>query len=147
MVNPEPGKFNWSWTDRVLDRLVNTHRIEPIIDLVHYGTPVWMEQSFSDPAYPERVAEYAAAFADHYKGLCYWYTPLNEPRINAWYAGRLGWWPPFQQSWRGFLRVLLALCRGICLTEQAIRATESEAVVVHVDASDLYVSNVPKVPN
>src|SRR6266576_2771439 len=74
MVNPEPGKFDWSWTDRVLDRLVNTHRIEPIIDLVHYGTPVWMERSFADPNYPERVAEYAAAFAEHYRGLCYWYT-------------------------------------------------------------------------
>src|SRR2546421_6975385 len=27
-VCPEPGRYDWSWTDRVLDRMVNTHRVE-----------------------------------------------------------------------------------------------------------------------
>src|SRR5205823_5487269 len=134
------------WTDRVLDRLVNIHHIEPIIDLVHYGTPVWMEESFADPNYPERVAEYAAAFAEHYRGLCYWYTPLNEPRINAWYAGRLGWWPPYAKSWQGFTSVLTQLCRGICETQRAITEVEPGAVFVHVDATDLYVPSDPSDP-
>src|SRR5437868_6174435 len=35
-VNPRPGEYDWSWSDPILERLVLTHRIEPIIDLVHY---------------------------------------------------------------------------------------------------------------
>ncbi len=142
-VNPSPGVFEWSWTDRVLDRLVNHHRIEPIIDLVHYGTPNWLKGSFLDPEYPERVAEYAREFARHYRGMCYWYTPLNEPRVNAYYAGRLGWWPPHRKSWRGFVGIMAQLCRGICLTQRAIVEVEPRAVFVHVDATDHYEAHDP----
>lgn len=145
-VSPAPGEFDWDWTDRVLDRLVNIHRIEPIIDLVHYGTPIWMERAFLNPDYPSRVAEYAHAFAEHYRGLCRWYTPLNEPRINAWYAGRLGWWPPYGRSHSSYVQVLTAICKGICLTQRAIREAVPDAVLVHVDASDLYVPAVPDDP-
>lgn len=137
-VEPRPGVFDWTWTDRVLKTLVDAHRIEPIVDLMHYGTPDWLIGSFLSPDYPRRVAEYARAFAEHYQGLCYWYTPLNEPRINAWYAARLGWWPPYRRSWKDFAAVLVALARGIVETQQAIAAVEPEAVFVHVDATDLY---------
>ncbi len=137
-VEPEPGRFDWSWTDRVLDTLVNVHRIEPIVDLMHYGTPGWLAGSFLDADYVQRVAEYARAFAQRYRGLCAWYTPLNEPRINAWYAGRLGWWPPHGRSWRSYAAVLAALAKGIVTTQRAIAEVESAAVFVHVDATDLY---------
>jgi len=142
-VCPQPGVYDWSWTDKVLDQMVNVHGVEPIIDLVHYGTPLWLEQSFFNPDYPQYVADYAGAFAERYKGLIYWYTPLNEPRVNAWYAGRLGWWPPYAKSWRGFVCMMLQLCRGICLTEQAVRNNEPDAVMVHVDATDLYIPADP----
>ncbi len=134
-----PGTYDWSWTDRVLERIVLKHRIEPIIDLVHYGTPLWLEHAFLNPDYPQHVADYARAFAERYRGLCHWYTPLNEPRVNAWYAGRLGWWPPYARGMRGFVHVLLQLCRGICRTQLAIAEVEPKAVFVHVDATDLYV--------
>jgi beta-glucosidase len=137
-VCPQPGRYDWAWTDPVIERMVRTHRIEPIVDLVHYGTPLWLENSFLNPDYPSHVADYAHAFAERYRGLCYWYTPLNEPRVNAWYAGRLGWWPPYARSWRGFARVLAQLCRGICRTQQAVAQAEPDAVFVHVDATDLY---------
>lgn len=139
-VEPRPGEFDWSWTDRVLETLVNTHGIEPIIDLVHYGAPGWLEGSFLNPDYPERVAAYARAFAERYQGLCYWYTPLNEPRVHAWFAARLGWWPPYRRTWRDFAAVLVALSRGIVLTQKAVASVEPEATFVHVDATDLYLT-------
>jgi beta-glucosidase/6-phospho-beta-glucosidase/beta-galactosidase len=142
-VNPQPAVFDWEWTDRVLDRLVNTLRIEPIVDLVHYGTPLWLTDSFLNPEYPDRVAEYAQAFAKHYRGLCRWYTPLNEPRVNAWYAGRLGWWPPYGRGMRSYLSVLTAICKGVCLTQKAIEEVVPDALFVHVDASDLYLPSDP----
>lgn len=142
-VCPGPGRYDWRWTDAVLERMVRDHGIEPILDLVHYGTPTWMERAFDDPDYPARVAEYAHAVAERYRGLVRWYTPLNEPRINAWYAGRLGWWPPYGHTPRAFCRVLLQLCRGICLTQRAIADAQPNAVLVHVDATDLYVAAEP----
>jgi len=141
-VNPAPGEFDWRWTDEVIPALVATG-VEPIIDLVHYGTPTWLLDSFLNPDYPERVAEYAGAFATRYRDLLRWYTPLNEPRVNAWYAGRIGLWPPYRRGWSGFTEVLLQLCRGIVLTEAALRAALPEVVLVHVDATDLYQSDDP----
>jgi beta-glucosidase len=138
-LEPRPGEFNWAWTDQVLTRIVEKG-IEPIIDLVHYGTPLWLDGSFCSPAYPERVAAYGQAFARQYRGLFRWLTPLNEPRVNAWYAGRVGQWPPYQRSWSGFARVLVAICRGIVLTEAAVREVVPELVSVHVDPTDLYSS-------
>jgi beta-glucosidase len=136
-VEPQRGQFDWSWTDRVLARIVR-HGIEPIIDLIHYGTPPWLTGSFLSPGYPDRMAEYAGAFARQYHGLFRWLTPLNEPRINAWYAGRVGQWPPYRRSWDGFAQVLVAICQGIVQSEAAVRAVVPDLVSVHVDPTDLY---------
>jgi beta-glucosidase/6-phospho-beta-glucosidase/beta-galactosidase len=146
LVNPRPGVFNWRWADRVLERLMAVHRIEPIVDLVHYGTPVWIKRSFLDPDYPQRIAEYAAAFAGRYRGLCSWYTPYNEPRIGAWWAGKLGRWPPYLRGNRGFIRVITQICRGICLTQRAVTEIQPDARFVHVDATDLYRADDPQNP-
>ncbi len=137
-VEPSPGVFDWTWTDRALDQLLDAHRIEPIVDLVHYGAPAWLEGSFFSPDYSARVASYAHAFAERYQGRCYWYTPLNEPRVHAWYAARLGWWPPYGRSWSAFARMLVALSRGIVETQRAIASVSPEARFFHVDATDLY---------
>ncbi len=142
-ICPRAGSYDWNWTDKVIDTLVNRHHIEPIVDLVHYGTPQWLDRSFLNPDYPALVSDYACAFASHYKGTCSWYTPLNEPRVNAWYCGRLGWWPPYGRSWRWFLRILIQISRGICLTQAAISSIEPRAVFVHVDSGDLYVPQRP----
>lgn len=136
-VEPERGRFDWSWTDRVLTRIVGCG-IEPIIDLVHYGTPLWLTGSFLSSEYPDRVAEYAAAFARQYRGLFRWLTPLNEPRVNAWYAGRVGQWPPYRRSWSGFAQVLVAICRGIVQAEAAARSVVPDLISVHVEPTDLY---------
>jgi len=142
-VNPTPGVFDWSWSDQVVEYLVTKLKVEPIVDLIHYGTPLWLENSFFSDEYPERAAEYAEQFARHYKGACYWYTPLNEPRVNAWYAGRLGWWPPHGKSWKSFVKVMTQIAKGICLTQQAIAEVERDATFVHVDASDLFLAKDP----
>lgn len=136
-ANPEPGKFDWDFADRVFDRFEQIG-VEPIVDLVHYGTPEWLKDGFLNPDYPERIAEYAAAMAERYKGRLRWYTPLNEPRITAWYCGRIGWWPPYARSWKGYCAVTLAVCRGIVETCKALHAVDPEIVLAHVDPTDIY---------
>ena len=41
-VEPEPGRFDWSWTDQVIPYMVEEMGITPIIDLIHYGCPFWL---------------------------------------------------------------------------------------------------------
>jgi beta-glucosidase len=132
-VNPAPGKFDWSWTDEAIPEL---HRlgINPILDLVHYGAPLWLEQTFLDPAYPELVAEYAAAVAERYGEFIRLWTPLNEPRVHAHFAGATGAWPPYRRGVRGYTQVMVALARGMSRTIAAIRRVRRDAVIVHVEA-------------
>jgi beta-glucosidase len=133
-VNPAPGVFDWQWIDQALDYLVNRVQILPIIDLMHYGTPLWMENTFINASYPERVAEYAYAFASRYKDLIRYYTPLNEPMVNALYCGRRGEWPPHLEGDDGYVKVLMQVCRGVALTERALREADPGAVIIQVEA-------------
>jgi len=141
-VQPEPNKWVWTWPDQTFNRMLE-RGIEPIVDLVHYGVPPWLQGGLLDNEFPERMAAYAARVAERYKGQLRWYTPLNEPRINAWYAGMLGWWPPHKRGWKGFTRVLLSICRAICLTHRALKDVDPEIVSVHVDPADLYYTHDP----
>jgi beta-glucosidase/6-phospho-beta-glucosidase/beta-galactosidase len=142
-VNPEPNRWEWEWSDRALERLLQLG-IDPIVDLVHYGLPLWLEGAYLNPGFPARMAEYAGRLAERFRGRIRWYTPLNEPRVTAWYCGKLGWWPPYQRGWRGFVAVMLAVCRGIVATTRALHSVDPEIVPVHVDATDLYKSDDPE---
>jgi beta-glucosidase len=136
-IQPRPGTWEWEFVDRAIDRLL-VLGIEPIVDLVHYGLPPWIDGAYLHPDFPSLMADYAAKVAERLHGRVFAYTPLNEPRITAWYCGRLGWWPPFRHGWRGFVAVMLGACRGIVETVRALRSVDPEILVAHVDATDLY---------
>ncbi len=91
----------------------------------------------ANPDYPELVAAYAAAFAARYKELVQWYTPLNEPLVNAQMCGRRGVWPPYLKGDKGYVRVMMALARGIRRTVEQIRAVQPSAMMVQVEATGL----------
>ena len=139
-IQPTPDTWDWSFADTALNGLLD-RGIDPIVDLVHYGLPPWLDGAYLSPDYPARVAEYAGRMAERYAGKIFAYTPLNEPRITAWYCGRLGWWPPFAHGWRGFVRVMLGVCRGIIETVRALETVDPEIVPYHVDATDLYLAD------
>ncbi len=136
-VEPQPGQFDWSWTDEVIPYMVNDLKITPVIDLMHYGCPLWLKDEFASPDYPSAIAAYAAAFAARYHHLVTWYTPLNEPIVNALMCGRRGVWPPYLKGDKGYVRVMMALAVGICRTVEEIRRVQPEAMMVHVEASGL----------
>lgn len=137
-VQPAPGLWDWEWSDRVLDRLANTHGIIPIVDLMHYGTPLWMDNSFLNVDYPQRVAEYMGRAAERYGGrnggLTRYFTPHNEPMVNAEFAGLRGEWPPYLVGDDGYVKLLMQIARGIVHGTRAIRRACPDAVVVQVEA-------------
>jgi beta-glucosidase len=136
-INPATDTWDWSFADATLGRMLELG-IDPIVDLVHYGLPAWIDGAYDHPDFPQYMAEYAARLADRFCGRIRLYTPLNEPRVAAWFCGKIGWWPPHRRGWRGYLRVLLACCRGIVETVRALHTVDPGIVPVHVDATDLF---------
>ncbi|MEY8037784.1 family 1 glycosylhydrolase [Saccharopolyspora cebuensis] len=136
-VEPEPGRFEWDWVDRVVARLAELG-VGCIVDLVHYGTPLWLDNAFLHPDYPKRVAEYAVALAERHGDVLREWTPLNEPVVNAERCGQEGAWPPYLRGDTGFAAVLLRLAEGICRTQEALAEVRPGASFVHVDAGLRY---------
>jgi len=136
-VEPEPDKFDWKWTDKVIPFLAEELKILPIIDLMHYGCPYWLKREFANKNYPQFVARYAAEFAKRYKGLIKWYTPLNEPIINSLMCGMRGLWPPYMKGERGYIHLMLQLAKGIVRSVDAIKEIDPDSVMVHVEATGL----------
>ena len=133
-INPAPGRFVWDWLDRVVDRLEELG-LETIVDLVHYGTPTWLDNQFLNHAYPQHVAEYAGRVAERYRGRLHAYTPLNEPLVNITFCGESGVWPPHLTGADGYVKLARAIARGIVETQRAVAdATGGEATSVHVEA-------------
>lgn len=133
-VEPASGRFDWSWTDQVLEAMVHRFHLTPVLDLMHYGTPLWMENSFINSRYPERVAAYASAVGYRYRGLVDVFTPLNEPMVNVDFCGRRAEWPPYLEGDDGYVKLLMAISRGIIETIQALRAAQPDCTLVQVEA-------------
>jgi beta-glucosidase len=136
-VEPQQGEFDWRWTDEVIPYIVEELQITPIIDLMHYGCPFWLRKEFANPDYPRAVAAYAAAFARRYQKLIKWYTPLNEPLVNALMCGRRGIWPPYARGDQGYIRIMLQLVRGVLRTVEALKTVDANAQMVQVEATGL----------
>lgn len=136
-VEPNRGQFEWEWVDKVLSYIVDELGITPIIDLMHYGCPFWLQREFANIEYPIAVAEYASAFAGRYKDLVRWYTPLNEPIVNSLMCGKRGLWPPYQRGDGGYLRVMMQLVKGIRNTVAAIKEIDPDSIMVHVEATGM----------
>ncbi len=132
-ANPRPGEYDWAWIGRSLEHLVGKLGIIPIIDLIHYGTPLWLENGVLNHEYPERIAEYASAFARQFRGLVSHYTPHNEPQISALFGGYRAYWPPYLVGVDGWTKVGLNVGRGIVLTSQALRAEVADATLISAD--------------
>lgn len=133
-VNPERNRWDWSWLDQVAARF-DELGLTCVVDLMHYGTPTWLDNEFANHDYPQRVAEYAARVAERYRGTFDVFTPLNEPMLNALYCGAHGYWPPYLRGDDGLVRLVRALSAGIVETQHAVAAVSPDASFVHVEAA------------
>ena len=138
LVHVAPGVFDWSQLDERLDYAVRGLGLTVVADMVHYGTPTWLEGAFADPRYPAVVAEFCGAFAERYRGIVDHITPLNEPLTTASFCGLRGVWPPALHGWTGWTTVTLGIAEGVRRSVSAIRAANPDAVIVHVEASSLF---------
>ncbi|GEN50404.1 family 1 glycosylhydrolase [Alkalibacterium pelagium] len=137
-IEKKPNEFDWEWTDKVMRYFKSNVELTPIIDLIHYGTPHWLEDEFSNPSYPEVVARFAKAFAERYGSFIKYYTPMNEPYVTAEFCGLNAVWPPYLEGLSGFYQIMTQAGKGIILTQKAIHEVVPDAVFIHVDATKRY---------
>jgi beta-glucosidase/6-phospho-beta-glucosidase/beta-galactosidase len=142
LVEPEEGRVDFRWLDEVMAEMQRLG-LHCVLDVMHYGTPLWLANAFLDPRYPELVARYAAAVAQRYPGVVDDVTPLNEPMVNAVWCGRDGRWPPYLTGEDGLVAVLIPLARGMVATQRAVAAVRPDARFVHVDAGFLWEGHGP----
>ncbi len=76
-IQPARDQWDWRWADGPLEQLIELG-IDPIVDLVHYGTPAWIDGAFTNPEYPALVAEFARRVAERYQGRIHCYTPAQR---------------------------------------------------------------------
>lgn len=137
LVHLAPNRYDWSFLDELIPFAVDELGLTIVADLVHYGTPRWLTESFADRAYPEAIESFARAFASRYRDRVTHFTPLNEPVTTASFCGLRGVWPPGLTGWGGWVAVGVPIAIGMVRTTLAIRDANSDAVIVHVEASTL----------
>ena len=142
-VEPRPGEFDWSWTDQVAAHAEKLG-LAIIVDLMHYGTPLWLDNSFINTSYPEAVARYSRAVAERYAGTWNEFTTVNEPVWNAVICGERGTWPPYLTGQDGFVKVMTQIARGMVRAQQEIQTVNPAAQFINVEAGFLF--SGPTVP-
>ena len=101
-IEPQPGAFQWAWTDQVLTETAAAGLV-PVIVLD--GSPAWARDSvdrpppgalendlpwrLAPPAAPETFARFAAAFARRYRDTVRFYQIWDEPNIAPHWGNRL----------------------------------------------------------
>ncbi|MDB5956884.1 family 1 glycosylhydrolase [Ramlibacter sp.] len=126
----ERGSLDWTWSDPRIARLRELN-VRPIAGLLHHGSgPAWTD--LLDPAFPELLAEYAAAAAQRYPDIDAW-TPVNEPLTTARFSGLYGVWYPHRRDDESFVRALLNELRGTQLAMRAIRKVNPRAQLVQTE--------------
>ena len=140
-IHRGPGRYEWAFTDSVV-RAMDELGITPLMDLLHFGVPDWLE-NFQNPELPERFAEYAEAFALRYPQVRF-YTPVNEMYVAARTSALDGAWNEQLRSERAFVTATRHLARASVLAMQAIRRVRRDAVFVNSESSEFFQACCPE---
>ena len=142
VIEPSPGRFDWSYAD---ERMAEFDKlgIDLMMDVMHFGTPTYLKQAVGDPEFPEALERFTTAMVGRYSGQVKTWCPYNEPLVSALFSGDLGFWPPYQRKWRGYMPVLTRIVQAVSRGIRAIRATAPDATVLLCDASETYKTREP----
>jgi beta-glucosidase/6-phospho-beta-glucosidase/beta-galactosidase len=136
-----PGQYEWSWLDKVMAEMRELG-IRPIIDLVHFGLPDWLD-NFQNPEWPMYVAEYARAFAERYPWVRF-YTPVNEIYVTAQFSAAFGWWNERQMSDHAFVTNIKHCVKASMLAMRAILDLRPDAIFIFSESTEYVHPGSPK---
>ena len=138
-IETSPGRFDWS----IADERINAARemgIDLYLDVMHFGTPLWLTQAAGDPEFPESLERFTEAMVSRYASSVTTWCPCNEPLVLALFSGDFGFWPPHSRKWRGYMPVLARIVQAVSRSMRAIRRVQPEATILHCDNVENYKS-------
>jgi glycosyltransferase involved in cell wall biosynthesis len=115
-----------------------------MLDVMHFGTPLWLKQAVGDPEFPEALEQFAEKLAGRYGTEVKAWCPFNEPLVSALFSGDMGFWPPHQRHWRGYMPVLSRVVQATARATRAIRRAAPETPIVLCDAAENFHSRDPE---
>ena len=134
-VEPEPGRYDWSETDRLLGGLRDAGAVV-ILDLVHHTCyPDWLSDGFRGPDFGPAFVRLAEAVATRYPWLPA-YTLLNEPFTTLFFTGEQSFWPPYDRGSAGFTRMMLSVLPALSEAAACWRQLVPAAHHVWVDTAE-----------
>ena len=143
LLEPQRGTFDWSYGD---ERIAEFEKlgINLLLDVMHFGTPLWLKQAVGDPEFPEALERFADQLVSRYRGSVKVWCPFNEPLVSALFSGDFGFWPPHSRKWRGYMPVLSRIVQATSRGIRAIRRAMPEATVLLCDASENFKTRSPQ---
>jgi beta-glucosidase/6-phospho-beta-glucosidase/beta-galactosidase len=132
-IHRAPGKYDWSFADEVMNEMQRLGII-PILDLLHFGVPGWLE-NFQNPELPVHFADYADAVAGRYPWVRY-YTPVNEIYVTAKMSAKDGAWNEQLRDDRSFVTALKHLVAASILATHSIARRRPDAVIVQSESAE-----------
>lgn len=141
-LEPARGTFNWDYSDQ---RIAECEKlgIHLMMDVMHFGTPLWLKQAVGDPEFPEALESFATQIVTRYRGRVKTWCPFNEPLVSALFSGDFGFWPPHSRKWRGYMPVLSRIVQATARGIRAIRKADPEATVLLCDAAESFKTRNP----
>ena len=134
---PQPGQFDWAAADERVD-FAESIGLDLMLDVMHFGTPLWLPQAVGDPLFPESLERFAREIVTRYRGRIKTWCAFNEPQVSALFSGDLGFWPPHSRKWRGYMPVLSRVVQATGRAMAAIREADPAATVLLCDAAENY---------
>jgi glycosyltransferase involved in cell wall biosynthesis len=134
-IEPEPGRFDWSSADPVMEHL-RERGAEPVLDLVHHtSSPAWLTVGFRDRRFRPAYVRYAEAVARRYPWVPA-YCLFNEPFATLFLAGHEALWPPYDRGDDGFVRLLSSVLPAVSEAAAAWRELLPGAEHVWIDTAE-----------
>jgi beta-glucosidase/6-phospho-beta-glucosidase/beta-galactosidase len=143
IVEPQPGRFDWTLADQRL-QFCSELGIDVYLDVMHFGTPLWLKQAVGDPRFPEALERFARELVNRYGRMITHWCPCNEPLVLALFSGDFGFWPPHARKWRGYMPVLSRVVQACSRAIGALRCAQPEAQIIWCDHVENYKSRDPK---
>ena len=128
-----PGRYDWSFADAVMAEMRRLE-ITPILDLLHFGVPDWLE-NFQNPELPIHFSDYAGAVAERYPWVRF-YTPVNEIYVTARISAKEGDWNEQLKTDQGFVTALKHCVAASILATHQIARRRPDCVIVQSESAE-----------
>ena len=132
-IHKGPGEYDWEFADKAMNEMLRLG-ITPILDLMHFGVPDWLE-NFQNPELPVHFADYCGAVAERYPWVRY-YTPINEIYVTAKFSAKDGVWNEQLKSDKGFVTALKHLVAASIMGNQQIARHRPDCVIVQSESAE-----------